>query len=100
MRGIAFTYGKINVGETGMKRITFTTLVLTAAYASTGYTQDKKVCDVDNFMAVLWEVDKATDANKNYATAELQLAKKKLLDRDKEGCAIHLAKASQAATAK
>jgi len=83
-----------------MKRVTITTLILIVAYASAGYTKEKKLCDVDSFMEVLWQVDKATDANKDYAVAELQLAKKKLLARDKEGCAIHLAKASLAATAK
>ena len=83
-----------------MKRVPITTLVLIVAYAGAGYTEEKKLCDVESFMAVLWQVDKATDANKDYAGAELQLAKKKLLDRDKEACAIHLAKASQAATAK
>jgi hypothetical protein len=82
-----------------MKRINFTSFVLTNAYASAGYTEVKKVCDVDSFMEFIGEVDKAIDGNKDYAGAELQLAKKKLLAKDKEGCAIHLAKVSLAATA-
>jgi hypothetical protein len=83
-----------------MKWMTHTIVALTVAYASAGYAQDMKVCDVDNFVEVIRAVDNATEANKDYAAAELQLAKKKLLDRDKKGCSIHLAKASQAATAK
>jgi hypothetical protein len=36
--------GKFNVGEAVMKRINFTSFVLTNAYASAGYTEVKKVC--------------------------------------------------------
>jgi hypothetical protein len=82
-----------------MRFLTVTTFFLTTGVSGAVFAQEQKDCDIGTFSEVLAEVDKTTGDKRDVAIDELQLAKDKFLDDDKEGCALHLTNAFNVATA-
>ena len=82
-----------------MKFFFFTLLVQLPGFGGPAFAQELNTCNVKTFAKVYIVVDKATNAKKDQAIAELKKARAKMAEGDDDACLVHLANATDMAAA-
>lgn len=82
-----------------MKLLFFTLFIQLSGYYAPAFAQELNTCNVKTFAKVYIAVDKAANAKKDQAIAELKKARAKMAEGDDDACLVHLANATDMAAA-